>query len=257
MRNPIKERVIPMRIVILREKMGLKQTEFVEALNEKYDICNLSVSSISTWETGRRPISLKYVPILMDFFNVSRAYLYGLVDDEHKELSDIEIAEIINGVNINSAPSGQEQGRNIMDKFEISSKDLFKFHMCPVYVEFPVLYGINGWAIYDDCQKEFTFPDRKVSTSYFYQHPNEVKYYSIRCEYDSKYDLGHKTLSFKSAMESTRVYIRMISPSMQVRALYDGWYRHNENRTAFINSRGLVLPYEGIGTAYNAFSTND
>jgi hypothetical protein len=44
MRNPIKERVIPMRIVILREKMGLKQTEFVEALNEKYDICNLSVS---------------------------------------------------------------------------------------------------------------------------------------------------------------------------------------------------------------------
>ena len=42
------------------------------------------------WETGRRPVSAKYMQVIMDYFKVSKAYLLGFTDDPKEELPQKE-----------------------------------------------------------------------------------------------------------------------------------------------------------------------
>ena len=62
-----------------------------------------------------------------------------------------------------------------------------------------------------------------------------------------------KSLSIQELMNREPVYIQMNSADSSIRSLYDGWYHHNENKTALINNEGLVLPYSGLKKAYLAY----
>lgn len=257
MRPRNKQRVVPMRIMLLREEKGLNQTEFTKELNKIISPNSIGASTVSMWESGRRPVSNKYTEIMMKYFGVSRAYLLGLTEDKSEELNQDEIEELLNSL---TSKSGDVSYNfyTATEKLQITNTDLFRFHLCPVYVEYSDLYAMNGWAIYDDIDKELVFPDRRVNVNDHFWKTNNVKMYVLRPEYDTIYgDIVNKTLDLKRTLKCKRVFVKMNSPYMQVRNLYNGWYHHNENKTALINNNGLVLPYEGIGISYNCFSEGD
>lgn len=246
--------VIPSRIAQLRIDKGLTQTEMRDELNKNYSNCNISLSAVSMWERGRRSVASKYIDIFMDFFGVSKAYLLGFTDDKNKFMTDDEIMARIN--NNNSSDDASSTQLN-----EILWNDLFRFNKMPVYVEYPSITNESAWAIYNHSARQFVFIDRVEEANPSMQNiykKGEIKFYAMRPDYVTVYgDNQKKPLDLLRAKNKHMVYIKMLSPNPSVRAMYDGWYRHNENKTAFIKSDGLVLPYDGIGVSYNAFSEGD
>ena len=61
----------------------------------------------------------------------------------------------------------------------------------------------------------------------------------------------------KEMLSSKRVYISMLNSDQAIRAKYDGWYRHNEDKTYLIQAgSGLILPYEGLNITFMAYANN-
>ena len=243
-----KERIIPARLVLLRREKKISQAELTREINERYSSDQIGISTVSMLETGRRPVSAKYMQVIMDYFKVSKAYLLGFTDDPKEELPQKEIDNLIETGGVGSES----------DKVQILPSDLFRFHLCPIYVEYPNLYSMNGWAIYDDKTSELVFPDRRVKITDSFWNSDKVRLCTLRQEYDTVYsDNSKKPLDLRRLMEQESVLVKMTSPYVGVRSMYDGWYHHNEKKSALINNIGLVLPYEGLGISYNAFSSGD
>lgn len=244
---------IPSRIAQVRTEHGLTQTDLREAFNTNYRDSNISLSAVSMWERGRRPVGDKYLDMYVDYFNVSKAFLLGYTDDRNEHLTDEQIDAILAGTYTNETDDDSVK--------EVLWKDLFRFNNLPLYVEYPTFQNPNGWCIYDHTGERLVFIDRVESVGPAMQNRSrkgEIKFYAMSPVYASVYaDNKKKPLELLKVRNKQRVYVRMISPNPVVRAMYDGWYKHNETKTALIKSNGLVLPYEGIGISYNAFSEGD
>lgn len=90
-----KERIIPARLVLLRREKKISQAELTREINERYSSDQIGISTVSMWETGRRPVSAKYMQVIMDYFKVSKAYLLGFTDDPKEELPQKEIDNLL------------------------------------------------------------------------------------------------------------------------------------------------------------------
>ena len=51
-----------------------------------------------------------------------------------------------------------------------------------------------------------------------------------------------------------QVWVEMITSDSNISARYNGWYRHNEDRSCLISGLGLTLPYDGLGVSYYAYA---
>ncbi len=69
------------RMKELRKSKGLSQTDLAKALN-------VSSSTISRYESGRRQVSFDTISLLADFFGVSETYLLGIEKDVSYELKE-------------------------------------------------------------------------------------------------------------------------------------------------------------------------
>lgn len=247
---------IPSRIAQIRSEKGLTQTDLQEAFNNNYKDSNISLSAISMWERGRRPVSDKYLDIYVDYFKVSKAFLLGFTDNKDEYLSDEQIESLASG-NYNAI----DESNPSSSVKEVLWKELFRFDHLPLYVEYPTYEHPSAWCIYDYANEKLVFTDRVEQVCPSMQNRSrkgEIKFYAMSPDYATIYaDNKKKPLELLKVREKNRVYVKMLSPSPIVRAMYDGWYKNNENKTALIKSNGLVLPYEGIGISYNAFSEGD
>ena len=247
---------IPSRIAQIRSEKGLTQTGLQEAFNNNYKDSNISLSAISMWERGRRPVSDKYLDIYVDYFKVSKAFLLGFTDNKDEYLSDEQIKSLASG-NYNAI----DESNPSSSVKEVLWKELFRFDHLPLYVEYPTYEHPSAWCIYDYANEKLVFTDRVEQVGPSMQNRSrkgEIKFYAMSPDYATIYaDNKKKPLELLKVREKNRVYVKMLSPSPIVRAMYDGWYKNNENKTALIKSNGLVLPYEGIGISYNAFSEGD
>ena len=205
---------------------GLKLSELSPKENE------VSQSMVSMWETRDRAISMVYLEPLSQLFGVTKDYLLGLTDDEqgfHEEKSSFNYK-----------------------KDEIEFWELYAFDKQPVYVDFSeTLAHENGWAIYNRSRDIFVFSDDIVKVVEC--EKNKAKYYvSDISRLDDPLE-QKKSFSMQELLNREPIYIQMITTDRSVRSLYDGWYHHNENKTALINNDGLVLPYSGLKKAYLAY----
>ncbi len=106
----------------------------------------------------------------------------------------------------------------------------------------------SRWAIYDAIKDEFQFNEYRIKNTAALR---EYAYFYTRHPVDRPDHL--KAADRARIMSAEKVYVQMMSPSPEMRSLYNGWYKHNETRSALINDAGLVLPYSGLYVAYKAY----
>lgn len=233
-KNLLRDKIISEKVVELRTNKGWSQKEFGLKLTELSPKKNVvSQTSISMWENRERPIPMVYLTPLSQLFGVTEDYLLGLTDDPQGDRED-KTAEFYS-------------------KYEVHYWELYAYDKQPIYLDFgETMKHENGWAIYNRAKGWFVFPDDVVQAKAL--EGLGVKYFSIDVSRLSDSLTQRKTLGLDEVMKRDTVYIQMLSTDRYVRGLYDGWYRHNETRTALINSEGNVLPYNGLKKVYYAYS---
>lgn len=225
------------RIAELRVKSNLKQSDLARLLSEMAGRTSvLQPTSISAWETGRRNPASHYITFMAQVFGVTEAYLLCLTDDPKKEEPD----NLPTDLDMSSTAS-----RSLAKR--IDKETMFAYDGKPVYVTFKNNIHVDQWGIYDDKTR------RIVLRSFMIKTDSE----SI----DSIYTFAPFVITAKSRpiqtlsvlLNAETVYLVMRSRDPEVVNLYEGWYRHNENKTRLINASGLTMPYNGLNVAYYAY----
>ena len=239
--SPFDASIVPDRLALLRQKSGLSQTRLIEYLRERLieegsgkKVPQVNPSIVSAWETGKRNTPDKYVNFLCQLFDVTEAYMRGLTNDPSEETDHANIHP------------------TYLSAMKIDVANLYQYHNKPVYVVFPNYEAESGWAILDYRRRQFVFRGGPRPFNFDGLRSCEV-YVSVPKFEDTLHLHRQFPLSHKDIMKAERVYICMKSPDARVRNLYNGWYRHNETRSALINSIGFALPYEGIEISFSAY----
>ncbi len=222
------------RLALLREQAGYGQEEFAVRFSEYINASKFYKGvTVSAWETGRKTPSINSLKQMCSFFNVTSDYLLGLSDDPGQ-----------------SGGSNEKSDNHLSPSTLIRKKDYSSYDQEPVFIVFPNKEFENCWGLMD-------FPKQRMITSSHIFQFGAVKYelynYFPLNEKAANYK-QHRPLSMMQLLNAKKVYVGMVSAEAKIRAKYDGWYRHNEDRTFLVNSLGLVLPYDGLGISYNAYS---
>lgn len=236
-------RIIPQRLQHLRLVLGLTQTELGNAIAENFyaskgERISLTSGYISHWETGAKPIPLKYMNTLCDVLGCTEEYLLGISQDP-----------------TSSDPSKALEKNEVISPMpdSIPLNSLYKYDQLPIYIVFNELQHANCWGLLNIKMNKIILSDSVISLS-------SIDFSSISIyPANPNFTAGIKSasmnkLSFADAINSKVVYIEVCSNDATIRSQYEGYYHHNENQTCFINNSGLTLPYDGINRYYNVYS---
>lgn len=221
------------RIALLRKENNYTQEEFCDKFNEFSDKHRLlSVRTISAWESNsEKQPSINDLTNLIAFFGVSADYLLGYSDQKNPE-------QDFSSDTVAKTPETQ-----------INFNSLKNYDGEPIYVVFNNLSYASRWGIVDDNNKRIIFKDIQMpynkNCNYFSFIPPELSVIDNRLKHP---------YSMKQLLSSKIVWIEILSTEGYLRGLYNGWYKHNQSHTCLINSKGLLLPYEGLGSSFNAYS---
>ena len=225
------QRVVPARLKQKRLEKHWKQADLCDAL-EKEGV-KLSVSMVSAWEIGRKPVAPEYLPALTKCLDCEEDYLRGR-DTENIDISDIHDA----------------------NKYtcEIKYEDLCHYDGKPIYIEFRNWAHKDCWGIY--CAADNFFHCIKYNITADKVLSNECRFYALAPIYTIQSGEKRKqlhSLDMPKFLSRQEIYVVMNTHDRSLRAEYNGWYHHNENHTAIINANGLCLPYEGLNLSYSAY----
>lgn len=219
-------RINPVRLALARTSAGLTQKDLVTKIAEVMeDTQSLNAQVVSSWERGNRPVPTKYETTLSMILGQSVEWFKRA--DERKE-------------NVKNT-----------DAIEIMAADLVKYDGCPIWVEFHRHESPDGWALFSMRHKRLVFSEYFIPVN---KYPEMHYYLSKPNANDIRFQMKHISLAFKDLIKEERVFVVMNTADKVVTALYNGWYHHNENKTALINDRGLILPYDGLHLSYNAYT---
>lgn len=228
-----KKHIVTQRVAMLRIKNGFDQKRFADELSQ---IANtdkeIKQSNVSGWETGRRPIPLKYLGAIADLFGVSQAYLLGEGNNPYTEDKDLTALKD--------------------EKYEIPMTKLYAYDKLPVFVSFDQVVHEPGWAIYDRTGSRFVFADDYVTEVAFNKVGGKVYTQDPRMADIMLNNL--RSLDMSKLLSREQVYVSMMTMDTFTRGVYNGWYKHNEDHSMLINARGNTLPYHGLNVAYKAYS---
>ena len=225
------------RLVLLRKQNKMKQEDLARELSDMEQRERaLSLQTISGWESGDKYPPVESLLMMTKLFQCSADYLLGISD------------EIGPKVKISAAVPDR---KGLKPNYHITYNELPAHDKEPIFVVFKDKIASNRWGILDAAKMRIMFTDsvlpltKKLNCIYYMNVPD----YESRPKYNLR-----KPLSLNQILKSDRIWVEMLSPFPEIGAKYNGWYRHNEDNSALVNIRGLVLPYEGLSISYNAYS---
>lgn len=225
------------RIKKLRTDRNLKQSELATQLSEFMNIAPITLTTISSWEQGRKLCGVETLKYLALFFNVSVDYLLGL-EDEPREMNRMAVLDTVSE-----------------DAQIVKYSDLASVDGIPVLIETDstVKQPFKAkWAIYDHANHQFV-----TQKTIYNANPHIIVRCSVPLSRATMENLRKKliTLSALKKMPSgEKFWVSKMQGTPEERAEYSGWYTNNESHSCIINDRGLTLPYDGLGVTYNAFT---
>lgn len=225
------------RIKKLRTDRQLKQDELAKQLSEFMNIAPITLSTISSWEQGRKLCGIETLKYLALFFNVSVDYLLGL-EDEPRETNRMAVLDTVSE-----------------DAQIIKYTDLASVDGIPVLIEpdSTVKQAFKAkWAIYDHENHQFV-----TQRAIYNANPHIIVRCSVPLSKATMTNLRKRILTLselKKKPSSEKFWILKMQGTSEEKAEYSGWYTNNETHTCIINNSGLTLPYDGLGVTYNAFS---
>lgn len=237
--NSSKKHVISSRLAHLRAQKGMTQTEFASNLAEIYESTHpdsnvhpINISLVSAWERGLKNTPSKYISSIIKLYGCTEEYLYGESDDPH------------------STKKTEFTGcKPLMEPI----KDLSIYDTKPIFIVFNNFQHNDQWGLCDMEKKRIVCTDFHIPiTSTILKN---ITAYPAQPYQTTKRNMGEvKPLDIISFLKKDKVYVVMNTHDKQVHMIYDGWYRHNEDKTALINSIGHVLPYDGLNISYLAYA---
>ncbi len=219
------------RLAILRKEKGLTQGEFCQAFSDycNYEKC-LLVPSVSSWEQNRRLPTMQTLVMLAQYYGVSIDYLFGITDERNAVVSESvgnETTELIKHSDVS-----------------IRKADLVKHNGMPVYIKFRSHEHLSQWGILNANTNKVICKDFVVPIT------ADVECYS----YAPLSPVRTQIYEYQKLLDTPYVWIEIRSADEEIRASYNGRYRHNENHTALVNlENGLTLPYHGLDVSFWAF----
>ena len=226
------------RLIQLRKDNNLLQSDLARMISElSHRKEGISVPAISSWETGRRTPSLEMINILSSIYQVTPEYIQCLTDDPQ-----------------GTAYLSKDEAEQILEnqhKVEVDLRDIDMFDGKPVFIIFENLVHEDQWAIVNSKIKSFICKNGIIK----YSEPTVKKvfinepFYTVLASNENKTPMSMSTLLNSKGP----IWIEVTTSDTYIQGQYNGWYRHNENRTCLINKLGLTLPYEGLSVSYNAF----
>lgn len=221
MENYKNVKISNMALQVIRKEKGFTQESLAEAMGKRLNIA-FEKTNISHWESGRRAVPSKYIVLLCDILECD-------IDDLLEKRLEV-------------------LGDNL---YAIPPSILQKYNQKPVYVHFDTYNHADAWALVNatgtDIELIFVDVTLKVRIS-----SEGLNYYAKEPIYNLPEAALGKSLGYMELMGEYRVYVTMKTGDGEVMALYNGWYHHNENRTALIKDDGVVLPYSGLGKSFEA-----
>ena len=222
------------RLAHLRSSNNMTQKEMAERLSELSTRKEpLTVSTVSSWETGRRQPSREMIDCIAKLFQVSADYLECLTDEP-------------NGSACSLPPEPEYENQISIPMDKIATLD-----GKPVFVSFKNHAHEDQWGIVNMDRSSFIlrngllrFTDQTID-QIFVSEP----YFAYIKSTQSNLSLDmSKLLNTKKY-----VWIEMTTSNSYVRGLYNGWFHHNETHSCLINEKGLTLPYGGLGISFHAY----
>lgn len=234
--------LIGQRIKVLRMEMGINQQELALQLSKFMDRKqDYSLTTISAWELGRKTPPLATLYKLADFFGVSVDYLCNQTNDRQGKGS---------GYTVNDKST--EERDSIIDesKLLLRKEDYKKYDKMPVFVVFKNMDIKSQWGLLNLENQEVVFLNGRIALGeydislYVYPLPNEMYYNFWKIH----------AYSLQQLMQANMFWIELYSYDSEIKGKYNGWYTHNEDKTAIINcNNGYVLPYTGLNVSYVAY----
>lgn len=230
------------RIKVLRQEKQMNQSElaldFSRYIGRKSDY---SLTTISAWELGRKTPPLITLYKLADYFNCSVDYLCGMTNDRNGKAEAYTLNE-----------KDTEERDILIDesKLLLNKEDYKKYNHKPVFVVFKNMELKNQWGLLNLEENHIMLFKEKLPlgqfdiTLYVYPLPNEMYFNFWKIH----------AYSLQQMMQANTFWVEVYSYDKEIKGLYNGWYSHNENRSAIVNcNNGLTLPYTGLNVSYVAY----
>ena len=227
-------KIIGTRIALLRSEHGITQDQLSRLVSERSTRkVPRSESVVSSWETGRKRPSEENMNILSDIFSVPKDYIRGIIDKDGNPCGPIQ----------------DDTDKN----YQIENENILHFDGKPVFITFTHENYEDQWGIVNSEKNAIILKNgilvlkSNLACSFYVKEPDYHQFLS---------ESRKKPLDMIDLMHPSRekVWVEMITSNRYIQGLYNGWFSHNENRTALINATGLVLPYEGLNVSYYACS---
>lgn len=229
--------IVGIRLTELRIKSGMSQKDLAEKLQLMLDMYDaISPITISSYERGTRLPSLIVIITLAQIFGVTVDYIVGAdTKIPQKKISNDSIEK-------NICPLPEIDCKIPSQKYE-------SYNEMPVFVKNSNGLVSDYWAILDYYGKrlisknrvEDLMPSHTLYSMKPYSSPDNI--YNV-----------NKSLNMKRLINEKIVWIEPCTSDDKAKALYSGYYKHNENRSMLINiANSLTLNYNGLGIAYNAY----
>lgn len=239
--------IIGTRIAAARKAKGLTQGELATLIADSNGRSRpYSVGMISQWELGRKKPSFSALMALANTLGVSVAYLSGDTSSMDRNAT-ADISEL--DKESPTALKGKEIPRLVKSE-KIPVSEYGYYDKKPVFIVFPNKDFVDQWGILDVKRQAVITLVGKLSLKV---HAMSLYPYEIY-SYPSYKKRVAKPIPVADLEKTHQMWIEMNSCDDAVRNLYNGWYIHNQNRSALINiTNNLVLTYAGYGVAYRAY----
>lgn len=241
--NPI----IAQRLTQLRKKNNYTQKQVITMLSEMTPATRqtrLSDSVVSQWEKGARTPAFDMLNLLAKLYQVTPDYIMGATDDPqgHSDKS----------IDYKAYRNMQPVSKTDNDITEIPMSEINLFDGFPVFIYFKNLQHSDQWGIVNFSKKAFILRNGLLDIN----DPSILKICTDKLAYRGRVtNCSNTPLDYSRLLTTTgTVWVEVTSPDTQVQSLYNGWYKHNENKSCLVNALGLALPYEGVRISYNAYT---
>lgn len=228
----------------LRLEKGLNQQELAIDFSKFIGKGKIySLTTISAWEVGRKTPSLETLYHLARYFNVSLDFLCGETMERNGKKDALTLDE----------KSIEERDIIIQEsKLKLSVDEYQKYDGLPVFVEFKDMERKNTWGLLDYENKQIvTLKERFAISKY------NVSLYAYQLPYEMFFDFWKiHAYSLQQVMSASMFWVEVYSSDDMIKGQYNGWYKHNENKTCIINcNNALTLPYTGLNVSYCVYSS--
>lgn len=245
----LREQLPPLKSTKLKKPRAnrhMTQAEFANALSDYMGMPSekrYGVPAISAWESGRKLPPIETLSKIAEFFHMSLEELCRPCDNTYikDRIDDINNPSVINP-----------------DTYIVRPADLGAYHKKPIYVHYNGMQYNDEWGIVDILNKRIMFIDNEpLDISNRSELSRQYVFYAI-APYGSvevQYRID-KPLTPPQVIKYKKVWVSHCSHDPYVKGRYDGWYHINRTETCLINSRGDILPLEGMNYSFNCYLEN-